>query len=71
MIRAFSNLIPAMLSSQRQCTGGYVIHNNEPVQRYICVVLCLEWELRFTLLVFFFFFPGLATNLNDLSKAVE
>lgn len=62
-----------MLSSQRQCTGGYVKHNNEPVQSYICVVLLLEWELRFRLLVclFFFFFSGLATNLNDFSKAVE
>lgn len=43
-----------MLSSQRQCTGGYTIQNNEPIQRYICVVLWLEWELRFRLLGFYF-----------------
>lgn len=39
-----------------------MIHNNEPVQRYIC---------GFRLFLVFFFSLGLATNLNDSSKAVE
>lgn len=43
-----------MLSSQRQCTSGYMIQNNEPIQRYTCVVLWLEWELRFRLPFVFF-----------------